>query len=311
MNFAVVDLGTNTFNLLIASVSNKKFKAEYVTKQFVKLGEGGINEGKIQTAAFDRGINTLVEFRMIANEYNCHEVFGIATSAIRNAENGADFISRAKELANIDIQIIDGDIEADLIYRGAREAVDFEDDIAVVMDVGGGSTEFIICNKEKIFWKQSFEVGAARLFEQFHSTDPISIEDISAIESYLEDILAPVIQKAKELNVTELIGSSGAFTSFAQMIVCALGGEALVRDQKGYDFKMMNYLAIHQRLLQSTLKERLGMQGLIKERAPMIVVGTILVNFVVSTLGIEKFKLSRYSLKEGVAQAYAEDKLKI
>jgi exopolyphosphatase/guanosine-5'-triphosphate,3'-diphosphate pyrophosphatase len=311
MNFAVVDLGTNTFNLLIASKKDKGFQAEYVTKQFVKLGEGGINHGKIQPKAFERGINTLVEYRMIANQYKCEQVFAIATSAIRNAANGEEFIQRAKEISGIDISVIQGDTEAELIYLGARGAVDFKDDTVMIMDVGGGSTEFIIGNKSEIFWKQSFEVGAARLFEAFHSTDPISIEDISRIENHLEQLLAPMLEKAKEFNVTELVGSSGAFTSFAQMIKCALSLEPLDKTEKSYTFDLNNYLSIHHKLLQSTLKERLMIPGLITERAPMIVVGTILVNFVLSKIGIQKFKLSRYALKEGVAQAYAENELKI
>ena len=98
MNIAVIDLGTNTFNLLIAEIKDNTFKTLHITKEFVKLGEGGINERMIQKMPFKRGVDTLMDYKLIAQQYNCKEIIAIATSAIRNAQNGDEFIQTVKNL---------------------------------------------------------------------------------------------------------------------------------------------------------------------------------------------------------------------
>ena len=307
MNIAVIDLGTNTFNLLIAEIKDNTFKTLHITKEFVKLGEGGINERMIQKMPFKRGVDTLMDYKLIAQQYNCKEIIAIATSAIRNAQNGDEFIQTVKNLTNIDITVIDGNKEAEFIYKGAIGAVELANENALIMDVGGGSTEFIICNPGGLLWKKSVEVGVTRLFEKFHHEDPISIPNILAIQEHLHLLLQEVVYECKKYQVSTLIGSSGAFTSLAAMILCKKNKIELLKGQKSYEFELADYFSIHQILLQSTLNQRLKIDGLIQERAPMIVVGSILVNFIVNQLKISKFKLSRYSLKEGVAYTFAQN----
>lgn len=305
MKIAVIDLGTNTFNLLIAKVEGKNFTPLYVTKEFVKLGEGGINEGIIQATPFERGIQTLLDYKLQADQYDCEKVVAIATSAIRNAKNGLDFVQKVKQVCNIDITTIDGTAEANLIYRGTLGAMDIPCDVSLIIDVGGGSTEFIICSKDKLIWKKSVEVGVTRLFELFHHEDPISIQNKEALESHLNTILVEVIAKAQKHQVSCLIGSSGAFTSLASMILHSKNKSDELKGKTSFTFELGDYFSIHHLLLQSTLNQRLKINGLIKERAPMIVVGSLLVNFILKKLNIQNFKLSRYSLKEGVAISIA------
>lgn len=308
MNIAVIDLGTNTFNLLIAEIIDSSFKTLHITKEFVKLGEGGINEKKIQKMPFQRGVDTLMDYKLIAQQYNCQYIIAIATSAIRNAHNGNEFIQTVKNLTQIDITVIDGNQEAEYIYKGAIAAVELTNENALIMDVGGGSTEFIICNPSGLLWKKSVEVGVTRLFEKFHHEDPISLDNILAIQDHLHLLLKEVMEAGEKYNVRTLIGSSGAFTSLAAMILCKKNKIELLQKQKQYQFEMADYFSIHQILIQSTLNQRLKIDGLIQERASMIVVGSILVNFVLNQLKISNFKLSRYSLKEGVAYTFAEKK---
>lgn len=311
MNVAIIDLGTNTFNLLIASINDGKYKAEFVTKEFVKLGEGGINLSTIQPMAFTRGINTLMDYKSICERYQCERIIGIATSAIRNATNGQEFVKQAKDLTNIDIFTIDGDQEAEFIYKGTCCAIELKNDVNLIMDVGGGSTEFIICDKKELYWKKSVEVGVTRLFELFHKEDPISITNIQKVESHLDNLLSEVISQAKKYNVSTLIGCSGAFTSMANIILCKKNQEEILKSTTSYDFYFEDFYAIHQLLLQTTLKERLEIEGLIAERAPIMVVGSILVNYVIEQVGIKYFRLSRFALKEGVAISVAKNEFNI
>ncbi|MFT6715975.1 MAG: exopolyphosphatase/guanosine-5'-triphosphate,3'-diphosphate pyrophosphatase [Saprospiraceae bacterium] len=300
MNIAVIDLGTNTFNLLIASVNNSSFRAIYATKEFVQLGKGGINSKIIRGDAFERGLNTLTRFKDKSTSLNCEHIFCIATSAVRNASNGQSFVSEVKQKLNLDIQVIDGNKEAEYIYLGAKQAIQPTYENMLIMDVGGGSTEFIICNEDKIFWKQSFEIGVARLFEAFHKTNPISHEEVLAIEKHLSETLKPLIDAVRKHGVYCLIGCSGAFSSFASMIMHIEDNDDMIDSPTEYLFDIKKFFHVHNDLLKSTLEERLELKGLIKQRAPMIVVGSILVNYILTELSVTKFELSKYALKEGV-----------
>lgn len=308
---AIIDLGTNTFNLLIANIHGESFTQEYLTKEFVKLGEGGINQQIILPLPFQRGLTTLLEYKLKIDQQNCTKIFAIGTSALRNAKNGNDFIQKAYDLTGIKIAIIDGNTEADLIYQGAVAALQNYTSPAVFMDIGGGSTEFIISQNDQILWKKSVEVGVNRLFQAFHHEDPISLENQQKLHNHLSTELNEVIQQCVQFNVKTLVGCSGAFTSIAAMIAFTKGKLHELKGKRNYVFNLTDYLSIHNLLVQSTLKQRLKIQGLIPERAPMMVVGTILVNFILKNISIQHFMLSRYALKEGVAVSYAKGKLNI
>ena len=307
MNIAIIDLGTNTFNLFIARVSEGKYQPIYATKDFVQLGKGGINNQIIRDDAIDRGMNTLNRFKKISIEHNCDKTIAIATSAIRNANNGQQFVEKVLHEIGIEIQIIDGNQEAEYIYLGAKQAVKLGNDTSIIMDVGGGSTEFIICNQNKILWKQSFEIGAARLLEEFHTQDPITQNEISKINEHLNSALSPLIEEAKKHRASTLVGCSGAFSSFSAMIQSKDDLEDHINSETTYVFNLSEFEKVHQTIIKSTIEERLKLTGLVKERAPMIVVGTVLVQFILKKLNIKTFEMSKYALKEGVAVRFAKN----
>lgn len=304
MKVAVIDIGTNTFNLLIASKSNRRLSLDLVLKEFVFLGQGGINKNIIQREALLRGLGAMKKFKEIADKHGVKKIIAVATSAVRNAQNGNDFVGMVKSLTGIEVTVINGNTEADYIYKGAREATNFGEQPALLMDVGGGSTEFIICDKYGTHWKKSIEVGASRLFEKFHNSDPITTEEIHAIHEHLESEISLVIQKAEEFEVETLIGSSGSFTSFAKIVANRIEEAEKLVKTSDYDFDIAAFYELNEEILASTLEERFSIPGLIKERAPMLVVGTVLVCFVLERLNIKNFKLARYALKEGVATEF-------
>lgn len=304
MKVAVIDIGTNTFNLLVAHKPNRRLIPLAIHKEFVFLGKGGINNNTIQDDAILRGLQTIKKFKKIADDLGATKIIAIATSAVRNAKNGNDFARKVKSLTGIDVKIINGNQEAEYIYNGAREATNLGDNPVLIMDVGGGSTEFIICDRYQVYWKKSIEVGAARLFEQFHKSDPILQEEIENIEAHLERKLNQVIEKALDFEVETLIGSSGAFTSIAKMIAHNLNEPEKLKHSTEYEFDLIEFENIRENIVHLNLEERVKIPGLIKERAPMIIVGTVLVKFILEKLNIQQFKLARYALKEGVASEF-------
>jgi exopolyphosphatase / guanosine-5'-triphosphate,3'-diphosphate pyrophosphatase len=300
MRIAIIDCGTNTFNLLIADLNPNSFDILYSLKTPVKLGEGGIEKKIITTAAFQRGIEALEEYCKISQKFECTKTYCFATSAIRNANNGIDFANAVKEQLNIDISIIDGNREAELIYKGVKLGVALNETKSLIMDIGGGSTEFIIANKNQIFWKRSFEVGAARLLEIFKPSNPIESPELLSIINHLKIELNPLYQAINEFGVEELIGSSGSFDTFAEIISIRKNQVIDFSKVTENTFDTTEFKSEYDFILSSNLGQRLKTPGIIPIRAEMIVVAAILINFILETVSIKKMRLSTYSLKEGV-----------
>lgn len=310
MRTAVIDLGTNTFNLLIAEASiGGGFATLYNEKLPVKLGEGGINKGIITDEAFYRGVQAMSYYADMIRQWKGEKILAFATSAVRNASNGNDFVRTVKEKTGIDIHVINGNQEAEYIARGVSQAVKLGKKHSLVMDIGGGSTEFIILNDSEIFWKQSFEIGASRLLQRFMPSDPITAAEQKIIADYLIDILQPLWKAVKDFNVQELIGASGSFESLAEMVNARFGSLPGLTEKTECTFDLDQCDAIHKQILSSTHAERLAMKGLIHMRVDMIVVSAILVETVVSQSGIRRLRYSSYSLKEGVLREFLDGKI--
>jgi exopolyphosphatase/guanosine-5'-triphosphate,3'-diphosphate pyrophosphatase len=301
MRIAVIDLGTNTFNLLIAEIyPDNTYKSLYKNKIASRLGEGGITKGIIQPEAFRRGLEALKTHHEAILKYEAGEIYAFATSAIRGASNGDEFVRQALEQTGITIQTISGEREAELIYYGVRSAVCLGDEHSLIMDIGGGSTEFIIANASGIFWKHSFELGAARLLEFFEPSDPIQPKEVEELRAYLMEQLQPLFAAVAQYKVSELVGSSGSFDSLAEMIACRFHNPSILKGQTEYLFDLGESEEIYNQLLFSTRAERLKMKGLIEMRVDMIVVSAIFVHLILTRLDIGNMRLSTFSLKEGV-----------
>ncbi len=309
MRIAIIDLGTNTFNLLIVKVNrNKSYSQLFQTKISVKLGEGGINKNFIESIPFQRGIEALKTYKQTLERFYVTKTFAFATSAIRSASNGNDFVSKAKEETGIDVEIISGEKEAELIYYGVRKALELGNELSLIIDIGGGSTEFIIADKNKIIWKQSFLLGAARLLEMFNPSDKITDAEHQTIVNYLSEELKPLSEAIKKHPVTELIGSSGSFDSLAEMIAHKFYSPEILKNKTEYIFDINDFNSIYELILKSNKEERTAMKGLVEMRIDMIVISCIIVQYVVSTFKINKMRLSTYSLKEGALDTIINNK---
>jgi exopolyphosphatase/guanosine-5'-triphosphate,3'-diphosphate pyrophosphatase len=294
--FAVMDLGTNIFHLLIAEGGIDDFR-EIVHEQIpVKLGEGGINKGMILPVPFERGIATMKQFGKQILDNNIHTIKAIATSALRNASNGKEFIDRVKTEAGIDIEIVDGNREASFIYSGVKASGLLSDHNSLIMDIGGGSVEFIIGNRFQLNWKQSFEIGAARLMERFHHTDPIPPASIEALDVYLENCLTDLFKAIEQIPVHDLIGSSGAFETFTELIDDSFD----LKKIKTYHFENGDLNRIINQIIRSTHAQREANKAIIPVRVDMIVVASLITRYIMQKLDLRQVAVCTYSLKEGV-----------
>ncbi len=331
MRHAILDLGTNTFNLLIVETGCcENPKVILSRKEPVKLGEGGITEGRISDAAFSRGIAAVENHMKYITDHRAKVVHAYATSAIRSASNGLEFVTTVYRKFNIGIQIISGDREADLIYLGVKQAVDMGGRKHLILDIGGGSNELIIADSNNIYWKKSYTLGMARMLEKFKPSDPITTEEVIALENHFSSSMNCFLEAAAEHTPEILIGSSGSFDTFRALLIPATGnGETTDRvhvslpdgtapgmsaEQRGdkksgikgdeslspfYRIDPADFGKLHDRLLKSDARERMSMEGMDPMRVEMIVIASIFVNFIVRSLDIKQLIQSNYALKEG------------
>lgn len=293
---AVLDLGTNTFHLLI--VERKPDGHWHVllkNKIYVRLAEEGIQ--RIGAAPYTRGINALRQFRMQLDEAGVPQgnIRAFGTAALRTAENAPDFLKEAWEIARIRPESITGDREAALIYKGVRQAVPFPDHRVLIMDIGGGSVEFIIADREQVFWQQSFPIGVSVLFRAFHHSDPIGGEEIGQLNQFLETTLGALWQALEQYPSSSLIGASGTFDVIDIFLLDPATKPELYGHLSPEDFEPLRDM-----LTRSTLAERRTMHQLPDERVEMVVVAMILIQYVLRRGRIRDIYTSTYAMKEGM-----------
>lgn len=303
MKFAVLDLGTNTFHLLIAENTGAgDWRVLVKNKIYVKLAEEGIH--RIGEAAFERGLDALRVFRaeLSAAQVAPENVRAFGTAALRTAENAPDFLTRAEKILGIRPEKIPGEREAELIHKGVRRAVPFPGNRVLIMDIGGGSTEFIIADREQVFWQKSFPVGAAVLWRGFHRHDPIAPEEIQEVENYLETGLADLWLALERFPCPTLVGASGTF----DVIDLFLLDPAKKPERYGH-ILVSEFYPLCEELLVSTLAERRAMPLLPDERVEMVVVALILIRKVLEKADVGEIYTSMYAMKEGMLAEMLEE----
>ena len=300
---ALIDLGTNTFHLLIVEIPTTPGQKPVVvlrTKAGVRLGEGGISQGIIAPAAYDRALHTLAGFKEEMELHSVTEVRATATSAMRVTENGPDLVREIFEQTGIQVNVIPGEREAELICQGVRQAVDLGEEPQLIMDIGGGSVEFIISNQTTIFWKQSFEIGAQRLLDMFFP-DPSGVFPAVAVEAeqqYLGTMLTPLIEAVRQYRPVGIVGASGSFDSLADMQLGQLRTEAELPPCT--ELALESFQSSYRHLLGGNREQRQALPGILPMRADMLVVATVLIDFVLGITEITRIRTSAYALKEGL-----------
>jgi exopolyphosphatase/guanosine-5'-triphosphate,3'-diphosphate pyrophosphatase len=302
MRIAIIDMGTNTFNLLIVETSNDKtYEIIFKGKEGVKLGKGGINNNIITPEAFERGLKAIEQHMLHIKENNVDKVIATATSGVRSTKNGQEFVNSIENKFNLKIRIISGDEEADLIYRGVKQAIKLNNKNSLILDIGGGSNEFIIANNDGLLWKHSFNLGIARLLDMFQPSDPITKDEIKKVEEYINIELALLYKAIKIYKPENLIGCSGTFNTFRSVIIAKNGCTSNeIRKKSSYPISLKDYAILHQELLNSTLEDRNNMKGLEPVRVEMIVLASIFVNFIINKLEIDSLTQSAFAIKEGL-----------
>lgn len=299
MKIGTIDIGTNSMRLLIAEYVNNKIENRNKYINTTRIGQGVDKDGYITKEAMDRNLNALKEFSDICKAQNCEAVYCMGTSALRDSKNGQEFVKKAKEMANIDVKIICGDEESNLGFLGVLEGTegDKKDNILVI-DIGGGSTEFVLGNEEGINFCKSENVGALRMTEKFITTDPISSEDFNQMNYFIENTISSTLEIIKNKKISKLVGIGGAITS-----VSAMNQQLEIYSMEkvhNSEVTKKDIEKILQNLKKMTLNDKKTIKGLQPKRADIITAGVTILNIIMEKLEFEKIMISEYDNLEGL-----------
>lgn len=293
---AVIDLGTNTFNLLVARYDQGQLHILCTDKLPVLLGMGGINEGFIAPAAMQRAKDGLRKFYQKGKEWGVSEFIGIGTSALREAKNKNELVDFAKNELDISIRIVSGFEEAELIFNGVRLTFPFEEN-ALVMDIGGGSTEFMLAGKEGLLQLESLNIGVSRLFQSLKEPLVFTSSLVEEVLTFLESKSTPEFNSMKS-NV--LIGSSGSFETFYELIHSNYFPKTTI----SIEIDKQALMTQLEWIIFSSYAERMSNDWIVPIRKKMLPLAAIKVKWMIEKFGIEQVFVSPFSLKEGAVVQY-------
>ena len=294
---AIIDLGTNTCNLLIAEYNRLDFLIIDHGKEVVKLGKNGIGKNLLTNDGLERAILAIRKHQERIKPFSPSEIVVIATSAIRDADNRDWFAHEIKVSTGLDLQIISGEKEAELIFKGVKLAFGSIEDHSLILDIGGGSNEFILTEGKLPIWKESFPLGMARIIEQIPPSDPITAAEIQQIVHWFESRLEPLWNRMQNVHISMLIGCSGAFDSLADLIDQIDAG---TKTRLSQEITLQDFNRIYEQLIASTTAQRLEMKGLESIRVEMMVPSVIFIKMIIEKLNIQRIVQTDFALREGV-----------
>jgi len=299
-HLAAIDIGTNSVHLVVVKVGeNSRFEIIAQEKEVVRLGSGSKDMKYLKEDAMDRGIDALKRYRQIA-DISRAEIKAVATSAVREALNKEVFIQRARAEAGIEVEIISGFEEARLIYLGVLQALPIFDKKILLVDIGGGSTEFLIGKSGEMIQANSLKLGAIRLTDQFFKEDPLDAKSINRCRQYVEVYIHPMAREVRRQGFETAVGSSGTISNIAQMIQI-LRQEQPTRFLSNFTFSRMELAEVVKLLIKAdTLKKRQKIEGLDPKRADIILAGAIILEQAFEKMAIDSMTVSGFALREGV-----------
>ena len=294
---AVIDCGTNTFTLNIYDAqSTNPFTRTAKERHFVELAEEGI--ATIGPKAFERGIAAFQSFKKTLATYKSIHVVALGTAALRSASNAAEFTEAVLQNTGIAIQIIDGKREALLIHKGVRLAAPLSNRPSLIMDIGGGSVEFIIANQNQLFWAKSYPIGGSVLFNELEPSDPILDSEIQQLETQLQQILNDLLTELQQHKIEYLIGASGSFDVIDNLT-------QRKNDTANFStISVQDFQKLYEQLVPSSFEQRLQIENLMPTRAKLIVMSMLLINFTLQHIHSSQLIASDYAMREGLVHEW-------
>ena len=303
MRIAAIDIGTNSIHMIVVRIRpDLSFEVIDREKEMVRLGAGGLDGRQLTPSAMAAALQALTRFRRLAESHQVDELIAAATSAVREAENGGDFVARVRREIGIPVRVISGTEEARLIHRAAGYGVDMSEGPGAVIDIGGGSVEITLGSAHRMAVGRSFKAGVIRLTERFVKSDPLTPRDERRLVRYIRKETRDFLKEIRRRGFARVFGTSGTILSLGS-IAASVGRTADARNLR------VHTKAVHRlrrRLTSLTLDERLKMPGLDPRRADLAVAGVVLLDTLLTELGADGITLCDLALREGLVLDYIQ-----
>lgn len=302
--FAVIDLGSNSFHLLIADYSETGdapgFSVVYRCSEKIQLAEGIAKTGKLCDAAMERGINCLRNFKSHIDTHLPSVIRVVATQALRQAENASVFISRAQQ-EGFDINVISGEEEAELIYRGISDPLDDSSENRLIIDIGGGSTEIAVGKNNNVLFATSLAMGCVVWRDRFFSNERTYSENAITAKTAAAECIAPVVEQLKNIGWNEVYSSSGSSKMLSHIAAVNSWGNGEITQQ--------SILQVEKIINPISDMSTIQLEGLNPNRIDLLAPGISILSTIMSSLGIQQLQHSRTALREGILSQISEHRV--
>jgi exopolyphosphatase/guanosine-5'-triphosphate,3'-diphosphate pyrophosphatase len=300
---AAVDIGTNSTRLLVADIGSGRIQDVERESRVTRLGEGVDTRRRLLPVPIARVRNVLSEFRRMLESRGAERTLAIATSAIRDAENGEAFLGEVEWSYGFTTRLLTGHEEAMMMFRGVTSERQLGAG-AVILDIGGGSTELVAGGPDGVHWHDSLDIGSVRLTERFLASDPPTSAELETCATAVRALLAERVPDEIRSATRSAVGVAGTITSIAAL---ALGLDAYDRDRvHGFELTADALDEQLQRLAAVPIAERRQLRPLDPERAPVIVAGAVIARETLAFFDLASMEISERDILDGAALAAAE-----
>ena len=304
MRIAAIDIGTNSIHMIVVQVRpDRSFEVIDREKDMIRLGAGGLDGRSLTDTATAAAHQTLAKYRRLAEAHGVDEIVAAATSAVREAENGGDFLAAVQRELGIRVRVISGTEEARLVHQAAAYGVDIGSSTAVVVDVGGGSVEITLGSASRTQLARSFKIGVIRLTERFVKSDPLSKQDERKLVRHILREAGPYLDAIARRGFDRVIGTSGTILSLGAL-AAGEGDGGVPEERRNLRVGAKAFHRLRERLAGLDLESRLRIPGLDPRRADLAVAGAVLLDTILKRLGAREFTMCDLALREGLVLDY-------
>ena len=304
MKLAAIDIGTNSIHMIVVKVLDRRnFEVIDREKTMAKLGVGVFATNRLSDRAFKLGIETIERYVQLANQLGVDEIITAATSAIREARNGEDFLRELVRRTQLRPRMISGKEEARLIFLAVRNAIALESDNALVLDIGGGSTEAVVGNRKEVLFGTSMQLGVLRLLDMFESEKSVGKEARGVLEAHIRFVAQPVLEQAKAIGFTQVVGTSGTIRTMGEAAYVSKHSQSL-NSVNAEVVALEDLQKMTDRLIELKPEKRSEIEGISEKRTDAIHLGGVLLCELLALAGVEKITLCDASLREGLILDY-------
>ncbi|WP_447980516.1 Ppx/GppA phosphatase family protein [Candidatus Nitrospira bockiana] len=303
---AVIDIGTNSIHMVLAEVEpDFSYKILDRFKDMTRLGDGAFKTGRLSESAMTRGLEVLRQLTTLARNKGYERIEAVATSAVREAKNGGDFLEAVARQTGLTVRVVSGLEEARLIYLGVRHSMDLTDAPTMVVDVGGGSVELVLGNRRTMLHGRSLKLGAIRLKDLYLKEDPPTKAMLRRVERAIDAQLQPALNRMKIKALDRLVATSGMAGNLAEVIHLHRRGRPLPQLNLA-TVALRDVRAVEKLLSQRTFKARLAIPGLDPKRADTLLPATTLLRSLMERLGQQELTISDKAIREGLIYDFIE-----